>query len=139
MKIIKGRIFSFLKKPDNINDTGSYILLEKGAIVCDETGVIVEIDDYSKLAKKYEGIKTEDFGSIIICPGFIDLHNHFPQTQVIASYGTKLLEWLNKYTFPNESLFFDDGHCEREARVFLDLLNNNNPSSMLQKGNKINT
>ena len=98
MKIFKGRIFSFLKKPDNIHDTGSYILLEKGAIVCDETGVIVEIDDYSKLAKKYEGIETEDFGSKIICPGFIDLHNHFPQTQVIASYGTKLLEWLNKYT-----------------------------------------
>ena len=58
MKIFKGRIFSFLKKPDNIHDTGSYILLEKGAIVCDETGVIVEIDDYSKLAKKYEGIET---------------------------------------------------------------------------------
>ena len=134
MKIFKGRIFSFLRKPDNIRDTGSYILLEKGAIVCDETGVIVEIDDYSKLAKKYEGIETEDFGSKIICPGFIDLHNHFPQTQVIASYGTKLLEWLNKYTFPNESLFSDDSHCERESKVFLDLLNNNGITTTVSFG-----
>ena len=88
MKIFKGRIFSFLRKPDDINDTGSYIYLEKGAVVCDDKGMIVEVNDYSKLNKKYKSAKTEDFGSKIICPGFIDLHNHFPQTQVIASYGT---------------------------------------------------
>jgi guanine deaminase len=134
MKIFKGRIFSFLRKPDDINDTGSYIYLEKGAVVCDDKGVIVEVNDYSKLNKKYKSAKTEDFGSKIICPGFIDLHNHFPQTQVIASYGTKLLEWLNKYTFPNESLFFDKNHCERESKMFLDLLNSNGITTSVSFG-----
>ena len=134
MKIFKGRIFSFLRKPVDINDTGSYIYLEKGAVVCDDKGVIVEVNDYSKLNKKYKSAKTEDFGSKIICPGFIDLHNHFPQTQVIASYGTKLLEWLNKYTFPNESLFFDKNHCERESKMFLDLLNSNGITTSVSFG-----
>ena len=134
MKIFKGRIFSFLRKPDDMNDAGSYIYLEKGAVVCDDKGVIVEVNDYSKLNKKYKSAKTEDFGSKIICPGFIDLHNHFPQTQVIASYGTKLLEWLNKYTFPNESLFFDEKHCERESKMFLDLLNSNGITTSVSFG-----
>ena len=84
--------------------------------------ILVEIDDYSKLAKKYEGIETEDFGSKIICPGFIDLHNHFPQTQVIASYGTKLLEWLNKYTFPEEAKFISEDYSKQQAKKFLKLL-----------------
>ena len=134
MKLFKGRIFSFLRKPEDINDTGSYIYLEKGAVVCDQKGVIVEINDYSKLDEKYKSAETEDFGTKIICPGFIDLHNHFPQTQVIASYGTKLLEWLNKYTFPNESLFVDDKHCERESKIFLDLLNNNGITTSVSFG-----
>ena len=134
MKLFKGRIFSFLRKPEDLNDTGSYIYLENGAVVCDHKGVIVEINDYSKLVGKYKSAETEDFGSKIICPGFIDLHNHFPQTQVIASYGTKLLEWLNKYTFPNESLFADNNHCERESKIFLDLLNSNGITTSVSFG-----
>ena len=110
MKMFKGRIFSFLRKPEDINDTGSYIYLENGGVTFDDKGIIIEVDDYSKLSKKYESAETIDFGFLLIFGVFIDLHNHFPQTQVIASYGTKLLEWLNKYTFPNESLFVDDKH-----------------------------
>ena len=134
MKIFKGRIFSFLRKPEDINDTGSYIYLEKGGVAFDDKGIIIEVDDYSKLSKKYENTETIDKGSKIIFPGFIDLHNHFPQTQVIASYGTKLLEWLNKYTFPNESLFVDDKHCERESKIFLDLLNHNGITTSVSFG-----
>ena len=134
MKILKGRIFSFLRKPENINDAGSYIYLEKGGVAFDDKGIIIEVDDYSKVSKKYENTETIDFGSKIILPGFIDLHNHFPQTQVIASYGTKLLEWLNKYTFPNESLFVDDKHCERESKIFLNLLNDNGITTSVSFG-----
>ena len=134
MKIFKGRIFSFLRKPADINDTGSYTYLEKGGVAFDDKGIIIEVDDYYKLSKKYENTETIDFGSKIILPGFIDLHNHFPQTQVIASYGTKLLEWLNKYTFPNESLFVDDEHCDRESKIFLDLLNHNGITTSVSFG-----
>ena len=38
----------------------------------------------------------------LITPGFVDTHIHFPQCEIIASYGEQLLEWLEKYTFPAE-------------------------------------
>ena len=50
-------------------------------------------------------------------PGLIDTHIHFPQTQVIASYGAQLLEWLQKYTFVEEQKFADPAHAARVAGV----------------------
>ena len=58
-------------------------------------------------------------------PGFIDPHIHFPQTQVIASYGAQLLEWLEKYTFVEEQKFADPAHAARNAEFFLDELARN--------------
>ena len=47
---------------------------------------------------------------------------HFPQMQVIASYGAELLDWLNTYTFPEETKFRDAQHGRRIARLFFDEL-----------------
>ncbi len=55
-------------------------------------------------------------------PGFIDPHIHFPQMQVIASFGTRLIEWLNTYTFPEESRFADKAHADRIAGLLCDTL-----------------
>ena len=55
-------------------------------------------------------------------PGFIDAHIHMPQAQVIASWGAQLLDWLNTYTFPEESKFSDPAHAARIAGLFLDEL-----------------
>jgi guanine deaminase len=56
----------------------------------------------------------------LILPGFIDAHVHMPQMQVIASFGAELLDWLNTYTFPEETRFRDTQHGRRIARLFLD-------------------
>ena len=66
MKIFKGRIFSFLRKPEDINDTGSYIYLEKGGVAFDDKGIIIEVDDYFKLIKKYENTEILDLSLIHI-------------------------------------------------------------------------
>ena len=63
---------------------------------------------------------TIDHRPHLILPGFIDAHVHFPQMQVIASYGAELLDWLNTYTFPEETKFFNPQHGRRIARLFLD-------------------
>ncbi len=55
----------------------------------------------------------------LIVPGFVDTHVHFPQTPMIAAYGAQLLDWLERYTFPNELKFADKEHARRVARVFL--------------------
>ncbi len=58
----------------------------------------------------------------LILPGFIDTHVHMPQLDVIASYGSKLLDWLNTYTFPAETAYVDPARSEAGAALFLDAL-----------------
>ena len=46
----------------------------------------------------------------ILAPGFVDLHVHYPQVDVIGSPATGLLPWLENYTFPQEMRFADPAH-----------------------------
>ena len=63
-----------------------------------------------------------DHGGQLLMPGFIDTHVHMPQLEVIASYGTELLDWLNTYTFPAERRYADPAVCAAGAATFLDAL-----------------
>ena len=63
-----------------------------------------------------------DHAGRLILPGFIDTHVHMPQLDVIASYGTELLDWLNTYTFPAEARFADAQHSVAGAELFVDAL-----------------
>ena len=56
----------------------------------------------------------------LIAPGFVDCHMHYPQIGVIASYGVQLLDWLTRYTFPEEARFADPEHAARAARASFD-------------------
>lgn len=58
----------------------------------------------------------------LLMPGFIDTHVHCPQLDVIASYGTGLLDWLNAYTFPAEQRYADPAVAREGAARFLDAL-----------------
>jgi guanine deaminase len=55
----------------------------------------------------------------LILPGFIDVHVHYPQTQIIGAYGKQLIDWLNKYTFVAEQQFAKKDHARSVAQVFL--------------------
>lgn len=72
-----------------------------------------------------------DYRGNYIVPGFIDGHLHYPQIGVIASFGTQLLEWLQKYTFPAESKFSDQTHAEAVAEFFIKELLRNGTTSAL--------
>ena len=58
----------------------------------------------------------------LIMPGFIDTHVHCPQLEVIASWGTGLLDWLETYTFPSERRYADAAVAQAGAEIFLDAL-----------------
>lgn len=60
-----------------------------------------------------------DYGDRLVIPGFIDTHVHYPQTEMIASYGEQLLDWLQTYTFPVEAKFGDIDYARETARFFL--------------------
>jgi guanine deaminase len=95
---------------------------ENGAVLI-ETGHIVWSgqagDTPSDLV---EGAERHDYGDDLILPGFVDGHVHYPQIGVIASFGAQLLDWLEKYTFPEEARFSDPDYARETAKLFLDLL-----------------
>jgi guanine deaminase len=80
------------------------------------------VGDYRTLAPNFAGVAIEHLPGRIIAPGFIDLHIHFPQTDVIGSPASGLLPWLENYTFPHESRFADQAHADELATFFLDEL-----------------
>lgn len=55
----------------------------------------------------------------LIMPGFIDTHVHYPQINVIASYGEQLLGWLKQYTWPEEERFSNLEYASQHAKLFL--------------------
>ena len=63
-----------------------------------------------------------DHSGRLLMPGFIDSHVHCPQIDVIASWGTELLDWLNTYTFPAEARHADPAVAQAAAALFLDAL-----------------
>jgi guanine deaminase len=94
-----------------------------GLLVVDAQGRVVAAGDYAALAGTLPpGTPVTDWSGKIICPGFIDTHLHFPQTDMIASPAPGLLPWLETYTFPTEGRFADPAHARATADFFLDEL-----------------
>ena len=86
---------------------------------------------YAQLAPNYPGVAVTEFPGRILAPGFIDLHVHFPQTDVIGSPAAGLLPWLEDYTFPHEARFADHDYAVGVAKVFLDELQRNGVTTAL--------
>ncbi|WP_296473797.1 guanine deaminase [Roseinatronobacter sp.] len=118
-KIIRARLLSFLREPQTPDDTGSFRYIEDGGVLI-EGGMICAFDDFDRIDRT--GAEVIDHRPHLVMPGFIDTHLHFPQTQVIASWAAELLDWLNDYTFPEETRYSDPELCATMARAFLDQL-----------------
>ncbi len=65
----------------------------------------------------------------LILPGFVDTHVHSPQLDVIAAYGTELLDWLNTHTFPAEQRQADPVVAHATAERFIAALLANGTTS----------
>ena len=91
-------------------DRDHWLLIDDGRIV----GRQAQAPDDSWVRKDHAGQ--------LVLPGFIDTHVHCPQLEVIGSYGTELLDWLERYTFPSECAFADPARSRAGAEVFLDAL-----------------
>jgi guanine deaminase len=120
--LLHGRLLSFRRAPLGLTDSQSYLYEEDGGLLV-EDGLIAAAGPYGEVkAKAAEGTAEIDHRPHLIMPGFIDMHLHFPQMQVIASYAANLLEWLNTYTFPEECRFVESAHAQRIATHFYDEL-----------------
>lgn len=89
------------------------------------------IGDFQSVRPQYPQVLVEHYEGRIIAPGFVDLHVHYPQTDVIGSPAAGLLPWLENYTFPAEQRFADAEHAAQAARFFLDELLRNGVTTPL--------
>ncbi len=101
------------------------LLVDNGSVVA--VGPAVEMLQDESL----NGVDITDYTGQLIIPGLVDIHMHYPQTDVIASYGTQLLEWLEKYTFPAEMQFRDAEHALAGAEFFVEELLRNGTTTAL--------
>jgi guanine deaminase len=63
--------------------------------------------------------------------GFIDAHIHFPQYRMLAAPGRDLLDWLNRFTFPEEARYASRAHAAKAAGAFLGRLIANGTTAAL--------
>ncbi|SHJ07126.1 guanine deaminase [Palleronia salina] len=91
-----------------------------GAILI-EDGRIAALGTAADLRAAHPQARVTDLGRAVILPGFVDAHMHYPQTGMIASWGKRLIDWLNTYTFPEEMKFGDPAYACAQADLTLDL------------------
>ena len=119
LKVYRGELLHFLADPEKVVLEDSYQYLEDGLMII-KNGLIDQIGDAKELLPTLDAsIEITHYENGLIMPGFIDTHVHYPQTEMIASYGEQLLEWLENYTFPFEKQFSDFEHGKSVAEFFL--------------------
>ncbi len=91
-----------------------------GAVLV-EGGRITATGPAERLRAAHPQAKVTDYGRCLISAGFVDAHVHYPQTAIIASWGKRLIDWLNLYTFPEEMRLADPAYAEEIASRYLDL------------------
>ncbi len=89
--------------------------------VLSRDGRIIATGEADDLRRRFPQARITDHGAALITAGFVDAHMHYPQTGMIASWGKRLIDWLNLYTFPEEARFADPAYADRQAGLTLDL------------------
>lgn len=130
VKAFRSAILDFVADPFSVPEPESVRYFPDGLLVI-EQGTVKELGTYEQLKDQYMGLEIIHYPNHMILPGFIDLHIHFPQIEMMAAYGEQLLEWLEKFAFPVERKFRDKAYCDRIAPIFIDQLLRNGTTTAL--------
>jgi len=118
--LILGQTLTFAENPF-VAGPGAARHERRGAVLV-ERGAIGAVGAAEALRAAHPGVPVTDLGEALILPGFVDAHAHYPQTAIIASWGKRLVDWLNTYTFPEEMRLADPAYAEAIAARYLDLI-----------------
>ena len=115
---LRGRVLTFHDDPWTAGE-GSHWYIEDGLVAIAD-GRITHVGETADVTRALGEMPTTDHRPNLLVPGFVDPHLHMPQTRVIASHGATLLDWLERYTFPEEVRHADPDVCMQSARFVLD-------------------
>ena len=78
---------------------------------------------FKTLPEEYSHLPLYDYGDSLIFPGMIDLHVHAPQYAFRGMcMDLELMDWLNRYTFPEEEKYKNLEYAEKAYGMFVDAL-----------------
>ena len=123
--VVRGQTVSFGPGPDDVRHEA------KGAVVIADDGTILWTGPAPLLPRTFLSAPVHDYGNDIVMPGFVDAHIHFPQYRMLAAPGKDLLDWLHRFTFPEESRYASLDYAAAAAEVFLDRLAQHGTTSAL--------
>jgi guanine deaminase len=131
LKVYRGELLHFLADHAKVALEDSYQYIEDGLLILKD-GLVEQVGSAAELLPTIDdSVEITHYENGLIMPGFIDTHVHYPQTEMIAAYGTQLLEWLNTYTFPVESGFKDPVKAAAVSKVFIEQLLTNGTTTAL--------
>ena len=127
----RASILHFIGDPDEMGDA-AHEYVDDGVLIV-ANGRVQQLGDASMLLPNLpRETVVVDYRGRLILPGFIDTHMHFAQTDIVASHGEHLLEWLERYTFPEERRFEDAAHAAEVADFAInEMLRNGTTTSMV--------
>ena len=130
-KAFRAAVLHCLADPGESSASSALEYFEDGLLIV-ENGLVVEAGAATALLPQLaDDVSIAEFPGKIIVPGFIDCHVHYPQLDIIASYGEQLLDWLKRYAYPAEARFADEGHANEVADAFLNELLRNGTTTAL--------
>lgn len=113
---IRASFLHFNADPERRGDACEY--LEDGLMMLKQGRIQMLANAADWIDYLPDGSALYDYSGRLVMPGFIDTHTHYPQTEMIASHGLQLLDWLQQYTFPTEEKFAERDHADRIAEFF---------------------
>ncbi len=134
MQAYRAAIFHLLDDPAAPNRPEPAHAYHEDGLLLVEDGHVLACGDYAELAPRLGDTPVAHFPGRMITPGFIDVHVHFPQTDIIAAHGAQLLDWLELHVFPTEIAFADPAHAAATATFFISELLRNGTTTALVFG-----
>jgi guanine deaminase len=134
VRALRASILHCLADPGDESSESAYEYFDDGLLLVDDGHVVAAGDAAHLLGDLTADAELVDYAGKLIVPGFIDCHVHFPQLDIIGSYGAQLLDWLNQYAFPAEAKFADLEYAREVAGVFIDELLANGTTTALVFG-----
>jgi len=116
----RGPILDLLDDPRGRPDAVRHI---KDGLLVIEDGHVASVGPAADIAPGLpDGVHVTDHDTGLIVPGFVDCHVHYPQLDMIAAPGARLMDWLERYTYPAEAAFADAAHARETAHRFVGAL-----------------
>ena len=130
-RVLRGRTLSFADDPRVVGPDRAVRSHDDGAVVVGRRGRILWHGPFAALPQDHAEAPCERYEDALILPGLIDAHVHFPQHRMLAAPAHDLLQWLDRFAFPEEARYAAEDHAAAAAESFLDKLVSHGTTSAL--------